>query len=224
MSSRTATEHDQGHLVHRPPRRQPSSTILIDDAPPSLRETCLSRAILRLPIGRRRRRSQQVHFLPPHRCCPRPMDIKDPPTILTSPPDSRLACVQASPRNPNPRFQEPPLHQGPSQLLVCIPDMVRMFRRTHLAQTRDIQAPYFHQDHERTLQARPNFHLRQVHPEAQLCCSREGPHPQPLLSFIHVRTTGTLNLSRVQHHYRRSARNGAPLLPQSRCYRPHRRN
>lgn len=106
--------HDQGHLVHRHPRPQPSSIASPNDASPSLQETSLSRAIFRLAIRRRRRRSEQVHLLPLHRCSPRPMDIQDPPPVLPSTPDSRLACVQTSPRNPNPCFQESALDQGPS--------------------------------------------------------------------------------------------------------------
>jgi len=109
----TAIVHNQGHLVHRRPRRQPSYTTSPNNASPSLQETSLPRPILRLPIRRRRGRSEQVHLLPPHRCGPRPMDVQDPPLILPPASDSRLACVQASPRNTHPRFQEPTLDQGP---------------------------------------------------------------------------------------------------------------
>ena len=66
--------------------------------------------------------------------------------------------------------------------------MVRMLRRTHLAQACHIQAPYLYQDHERNLQARPNLHLLQVHPEAQLRRGREGAYEQPLFPIIHVYT------------------------------------
>lgn len=199
-------------------------TILLYDASPSLQETCLSCPILRLPIRRRRRRSKQVHLLPPHRCSPRPMDIKDPSPILPPFSDSRLACVQASPRNSNSRLQEPALNQGPAQLFIRLPNLVRMLRRTHLAQACDIQASYIHQDHEHNLQAGSDFHVRQVHPETQLRCSRKRTHEQPLFSIIHVYATGTFNFGRVQRNYRRSAGNGTPSLPQSRRYRPHRRN
>ena len=214
----------KGYLVHRHPRRQPSFSTLPNDASPTLQETNLSRAVLRLPIRRRRRRSKQVHLLPPHRCRSRPMDIQDPLHITPPASDSGLTCIQASPRNPNPRLQEPALNQGPPQLSICLSNLVRMFRRTHLAQACDIQAAHFYQDHEHNLQAGSDFHLRQVHPETQFRRSREGAYEQPLFSTIHVHTSGTLNPGWVRLHYRRSARNGPLSLSQPRCYRPHRRN
>jgi len=77
-----------------------------------------------------------------------------------------------------------------------------MFRRTHMAQARNIRAAYLYQDHEHNIQAGPNFHLRPVHPKAQLRRGRQGTHKHHLLSAIHVHTTGTPKPGWVQRHYR----------------------
>ena len=167
--------------------------------------THVARAVHDVPLGQRRRRSSKISHLFPlslRRRLSRTMGLPHPPPRPQHAPRLPFPHVAYPPRSPHPHPQASPL---PAGSLPCTPRLsflVRVLRRTALAQAQLHPSLHPCKDDARPHPRRPDLHIRSFHPPSQLSLPRRRPHRRPLLSPRPVRSARTSHPCQLPRHLR----------------------